>query len=95
MTKISESEFARICDGIEEDRENIIKHNPLGKPEEILLWMLLSCLNSYLSLTDKEMPCFTGVPDEMTYRDAILFVLRERRDGDFDAIPYLDKLRAK
>lgn len=95
MTKISEAEFGRICDGIWEDRESIIKHNPLGKPDGILLWMLLSCLNSYLSLTEKEMPCFNGVPDENTYRDAILFVLRKRRDGDFDAIPYIDKLKAK
>ena len=42
MTKISEAEFARICNGINDDRESIIKHNPLGPPDEILLWMLLS-----------------------------------------------------
>ena len=92
MTKISEAEFARICDGIYEDRESIIKHNPLGKREEILLWMLLSCLNSYLSLTEIEMPCFNGMPDEKTYREAILFVLQGRRDADFDAVPYINKL---
>ena len=44
MTKISEAEFARIVNGIVEDRVAIIKHNPLGSDEEILLWMLLSCL---------------------------------------------------
>ncbi len=95
MTKISEAEFARICDGIYEDRESIIKHNPLGKPEEILLWMLLSCLNSYLSLTENEMPCFNGMPDEKTYRDAILFILQGRRDEDFDPVPYIDKLTGR
>ena len=94
MTKISEAEFARICDGIYEDRESIIKHNPLGKSEEILLWMLLSCLNSYLSLTEIEMPCFNGMPDEKTYREAISFVIQGRRDTDFDASPYIDKLTA-
>ena len=37
MTSISEAEFARICHGICEDRESIIKHNPIGTREEILL----------------------------------------------------------
>lgn len=92
MTKISEAEFARICDGIREDRESIIKHNPLGAPEEILLWMLLSCLNSYLNLSDIETPCFTGKPDATTYRDAIMFVLADRRLENFEPEPYLNDL---
>lgn len=92
---ISKTEFERICFGIDEDRETIIKHNPLGSDEEILLWMLLSCLNSYLSLTDKEMPCFTGVPDAGTYRDAILYVLRDRTVDAFDPGPLIDKLVGK
>ena len=90
MTKISEAEFARICDGIVEDRESIIKHNPLGTREEILLWMLLSCLISYLNLTEIETPCFTGKPDAKTYGDAIIFVLKERRTDNFDVDKYLD-----
>ena len=92
MTKISEAEFARICDGIREDRESIIKHNPLGPPEEILLWMLLSCLISYLNLSDIETPCFTGKPDATTYRDAIMFVLADRRLENFEPEPYLNDL---
>lgn len=92
MGSISEKEFARLCEGIEEDRKIIIKHNPLGTEGEILLWMLLNCLNSYLSLTDTEAPCFSGVPDEATYREAVMFVLRDRRDGDFDPRPYIDNL---
>jgi hypothetical protein len=91
MTKISEGEFARICDGIIEDRESIIKHNPLGTDEEILLWMLLSCLITYLSLSDIETPCFNGKPNAETYRDALIFVLKERRSDDFDANKYLNK----
>jgi hypothetical protein len=54
--------------------------------------MLLSCLISYLSLEDKEMPCFTGVPNAETYYDAILFVLRNRKTEEFDAAKYLEKL---
>lgn len=92
MTKISEAEFARIVAGIYEDRADIIKHNPIGTPQETLLWMLLSCLISFLSLSEIETPCFTGTPTADTYREAILFVLRERKSEDFDAEKYLEVL---
>ena len=92
MTRISEAEFSRICNGIIEDRKSIVKHNPIGPPDEILLWMLLSCLVSYLNLSELETPCFTGKPNAKTYRDAILFVLKDRRIDDFDISKYLDNL---
>ena len=92
MTKITEVEFARIVDGIIEDRETIIKHNPLGTDEEILLWMLLGCLISYLNLTEIETPCFTGKPDADTYRQAIVFVLNDRRKDSFDLESFLTKI---
>lgn len=92
MTKISEAEFGRICDGIKADRDIIIKHNPIGTEEEILLWMLLSCLVSYLSLSEIETPCFTGKPDAETYREAVNFVLRDRREADFDADNPIDRM---
>lgn len=92
MTKISESEFAHIVDGIVEDRETIIKHNPIGTEEEILLWMLLSCLTMYLNLSDLEMPCFNGKPDANTYRSAIGFALQHRISGSFDIEKILDRL---
>ncbi len=94
MTKISETEFARIVDGIVEDRESIVKHNPIGPDEEVLLWMLLSCLISYLNLTDQETPCFTGRPDADTYREAIRFVLRERKSEEFDVEKILSRLNS-
>ncbi len=92
MTTITEAEFAQIVDGIREDRESIIKHNPIGTNEEILLWMLLGSLVSYLNLSEIETPCFNGKPDAKTYRDAILFVLERRRKENFDADRYLDGL---
>lgn len=95
MTKISEAEFVRIVDGIVEDRESIIKHNPIGPPDEILLWMLLSVLNSYLNLTEIETPCFNGKPDADTYREAIKFVLRDRKGDIFDETAYLDQMSLK
>jgi hypothetical protein len=84
VTTISEDEFKRIVRGIAEDRESIIKHNPIGPPDEILLWMLLSCLISYLNLKELETPCFNGKPDAETYRNAINFVLKDRRAPPFD-----------
>lgn len=92
MTRISEAEFARICAGINRDREVIRRHNPIGTYEETLLWMLLSCLISYLSLSEIETPCFTGTPNAETYRQAILFVLKDRKTEGFDAEIYLNEL---
>jgi len=95
FVKISEGEFARICEDLKRDSESIVKHNPIGTEEEIMLWMLLSCLVSYLSLSEIETPCFTGKPDAGTYRDAILFVLKGRKAAEFGADRYLDDLSGK
>ncbi len=92
MATISEAEFERIVLGLHDDRDTIIKHNPIGTPDETMLWMLVSCLISYLSLSDLETPCFTGRPDAETYREAIRFILRNHSTVHFDAEPYLDKL---
>lgn len=92
MAKISEQEFSRICKDIYEDRQIIRKHNPIGTREETLLWMLMSILISYLSLSEIETPCFPGMPTAETYRQAILFVLKERKTSEFDAQGYLDDL---
>ena len=95
MACISETKFAQICDGIRDDRDVIIKHNPIGTDDEVLLWMLLSCLVTFLSLSEQESPCFTGRPDASTYRDAILFVLQGRRENDFDPTPHIDRMLAQ
>ena len=92
MVRISETEFARLCEDIATDKESIVKHNPIGTPEEILLWMLLSVLVSYLSLEEIETPCFNGKPNAETYRDAIAFVLEDRKMNEFDEAIYLDKM---
>lgn len=95
MACISETRFAEICDGILSDRALIVKYNPIGTEDEILLWMLLSCLISFLSLTDQETPCFTGVPDANTYRDAILYVLKDRAEEGFAPEPHIDRMLGK
>ena len=91
---ISEAEFARLCEDIARDKESIVKYNPIGTREEILLWMLLSVLVSYLSLEDIETPCFNGKPDAETYRDAIAFVLKGRKLEEFDETNYLGTMTA-
>lgn len=89
---ISEGQLSEIVDGIVADRAVLIKHNPIGTDNEILLWMLMSCLVSFLSLDDTETPCFTGRANDETYRQAIRFMLNGRKVGDFDVEPYLAKL---
>jgi len=94
MAQITEPEFRRLVDGIIADRDSIIRHNPVGSPDEILLWMLLNSLVVYLSLSEMETPCFTGRPDASVYRDAIQFVLSNRMAKQFDVSALLDKLTA-
>lgn len=92
LQTISEKEFARICEQIRADREQIYKFNPNAPHDEVLLWMLLSCLISYLSLSGAEIPCFPGAPDAETYRQAILHVLHARTEPKFEPEIYLNKL---
>lgn len=92
MKTITEREFKRICRDISNDRDVIIRSNPIGSKEEILLWMLLGTLVSYLSLSENETPCFNGKPEADTYREAIRFVLRGRMATEFDPEPLIDSL---
>lgn len=92
MTQITEEEFARLCEGIYKDGDLIYKHNPIGTRSETLLWMLLSVLVSYLSLSEQETPCFTGMPTAETYQTAITFILRARMNPLFDEKKYLARL---
>lgn len=93
MNQITEAEFARICAGIYEEGDSIYSHNRIGTREETLLWMLLSVLISYLSLSEQEIPCFTGTPNAETYKNAISFVVRSRMNPPFDEEKYLEQLR--
>jgi hypothetical protein len=92
VTKISETEFARLCSDIAADRVSIVKHNPIGTSDEVLLWMLMSVLVSYLSLEELETPCFNGKPSAETYRDAIASVLKGRKTTDFNEHTHINQM---
>ncbi len=92
MTKITEAEFAKICEDIANEADKIVKYNPIGTREETLLWMLLGVLINYLSLSELETPCFTENTSAETYRQAILFVLQNRKATPFEADKYIDKM---
>lgn len=93
MALITEVEFRRIADGIYDDRESIIRHNPIGTREETLLWMLMSALTMYMSLSESETPCFTGRLDAGMFRDAIIYILNGRMREPFDPVPHLDRFK--
>lgn len=93
MTKISENEFARICEQIYLDRDQIYEFNPNVAHEEVLLWMLLACLINYLNLSDAETPCFPGAPGAEIYRQAIHHVLQKRLITPFEIDEHLNKLK--
>ncbi len=92
MNYITEKEFAKICRDIRRDRDVIIRNNPMETAEETLLWMLMSVLISYLSVSEQDMPCFEGKPTAETYRDAIEFVLKDRKEAEFNTREYLAHL---
>lgn len=88
-SKISETEFKRICVDIYEEREIIYKYNPIGTREETLLWMLMGVLISYLSIDEAKMPFFNRKPTAAVYRDSIAFILQNRKTENFDEEKYL------
>ena len=92
MKTITETKFEHICRQIIEDRDVIIRNNPIGSDQEILLWMLIGTLISYLSLSETETPSFNGKPDSGVYRDAMRFVLKGRMENDFDPEPHIASL---
>jgi hypothetical protein len=92
---ISETEFVRLCDGLYADRQQIYEFNPNAGKREALLWMLVGCLMSLLSISDLEQQS-TGVePNSDSYANTILEILRGRTRPPFDPQTHLAKLSKK
>ncbi|HEX8144786.1 MAG TPA: hypothetical protein VF553_19610 [Pyrinomonadaceae bacterium] len=95
MSTISEQEFKKLCADIYADRFQIYAYNPNVSRKEALLWMMLGCLVSLLSIPILEQPSAYGGASEDPYGDAILEVLKARMEPDFDPQAYLDELSRK
>lgn len=89
---ISEGEFKNLCDEIYRDRLEIYSFRPGAKPDEALLWMLLGCLISLLSVTDAELQALAQPSSPDPYRDAVFNLLHGRAAPPFDARPYVEEL---
>jgi hypothetical protein len=89
---ISEGEFKRVCDGIYRDRFEIYEFNPGMGRRDVLLWMLLGCLISRLSIRDEEMQSFAGSAAHEAYGDIVRRLLSERGSPPFEPLPYLEAL---
>ncbi|MBD0369442.1 MAG: hypothetical protein ICV60_01205 [Pyrinomonadaceae bacterium] len=88
---ISEDEFKRICDDIYSDRFEIYEFNPAASRSEALLWMLMGCLISRLSITDEELQRLSESSAEDTYADVVCKILKER-GALFDPRPYVNEV---
>jgi hypothetical protein len=95
MTTISEDEFRKLCDDIYLDRERIYSFNPNMSHREALLWMLLGCLLSLLSLSQLEQSSFHTESSTDPYGDAILELLQPRMQPAFDPQMYIAELTRK
>lgn len=93
MSTISEAEFKRLCEDIYADRFLIYTYHPnAGSRREALLWMMLGCLVSLLSVPLLEQPSVYGGASADPYGEAVMEVLNGRMEPRFDPQAYLDEL---
>lgn len=92
MSTISEQEFKKLCDDAYADRFQIYAFNPNVSRREALLWMILGCLLTLLSVPILEQPSAYGGASDDPYGDAICEVLKDRMEPDFDPQTYLSEL---
>jgi hypothetical protein len=89
---ISEAEFSKLCEEIYRDRFEIYRFNPGVGESEALLWMLLGCLISLLSIGEEELQSLADSSSQEPYADTIHQLLREHGRPGFDPRLYLEKL---
>ena len=92
METISREEFEKLCDEIYRDRLEIYEFNPGATHREALLWMLLGCLISLLSISDDELEALVDSSGSGDYEDVVCQLLRERADPFFDPRPHVGEL---
>jgi hypothetical protein len=93
---ISEDEFRRLCEDIYRDRSTIYGFRPDARRGEALLWMLLGCLISLLSLSDAELQTLLAdASGADPYNDAVCALLQARARPGFDCRPHVERLRQR
>lgn len=85
---ISEAELIRLCENLYTDRRQIYEFNPNAGQREAMLWMLLGCLLSLLSIPDNEQPSVNSSSTD-PYGDAVREILRNRTQPSFDPQSHL------
>jgi hypothetical protein len=88
-------EFEKLCLDIYADRWQIYSFNPNASHREALLWMLLGCLVSLLSVPILDQPSVYGGSRADPYADAICELLQPRMNPAFDPRIYLNELTEK
>lgn len=81
-----------MCEEIYADRDSIFSYVPGLSRRDALLWMLLGCLVSLLSVPEDEQPCVHAGASEDPYGDAICGLLQRRAPTAFNPRPHLEKL---
>jgi hypothetical protein len=89
---ISEEEFGRLCDEVYRDRLEIYDFNPNVTKREAVLWMLLGCLISLLSVTDAELQSLLDSSGQDPYGESICTLLSARAAPPFDPQPFVEEL---
>jgi hypothetical protein len=89
---ISEEKFRALCEEVYRDRAEIYGFHPGAGRSEALLWMLLGCLISLLSVDEVEMEAVADSSGKYLYLEAVCALLEKRTEPHFNPRPYLEEL---
>jgi hypothetical protein len=89
---ISESELRRVCDEIHRDRFQVYEFNPTASRRNAVLWMLLGCLISLLSIEDAELQALSPASSEDPYGEVVRRLLEMRAENGFDPRTIVEEL---
>lgn len=92
--KISEQQFAKLCEDVYLDREQIYAYNPNMNRRDCLEWMVLGCLIAFLSIEISDESDKFETSNEHPYGEIICKFLENRMTEPFDAKFYLNEFRA-
>ncbi|MGB9181131.1 MAG: hypothetical protein WCB68_18000 [Pyrinomonadaceae bacterium] len=92
MDTISEQAFRKLCEDVYTDRHLVYSYHPNVSRREALMWMLLGCLVSLLSVPAHEQPDVYVEASEDPYGDEICEIVQGRAQTPFNPRPYLEEL---